>query len=178
MMVSMTVTDWQAVLVDLLNTTPVVDGTGTDTLADAPTARSWLRAHGGGRADDVDVVRRLRDDLQRVVRGESTPDVLRPYLGDVRQRPEVGADGLTWSLTGADWSAHVVLAWGAVESEAPGRLRPCRDRALVLDEQLRKSNEGAAALPPRRRWLAAESERSTRESNRRAGVGRTARMST
>jgi predicted RNA-binding Zn ribbon-like protein len=132
MMVSMTVTDWQAVLVDLLNTTPVVDGTGTDTLADAPTARSWLRAHGGGRADDVDVVRRLRDDLQRVVRGESAPDVLRPYLGDVRQRPEVGADGLTWSLTGADWSAHVVLAWGAIESEAPGRLRPCANDECQL----------------------------------------------
>jgi predicted RNA-binding Zn ribbon-like protein len=129
-------TDWQAVLVDLLNTTPVVDGVATDLLADAPTARSWLRARGGDRADDLDVVRQVRDTLQQVVWGESAPEALATYLSDVRQVPNLTADGLTWALAGADWAARVVLAWGAVEAEAPGRLRPCANeecRLFLLD---------------------------------------------
>jgi hypothetical protein len=134
--VSMKTTDWQAVLVDLLNTTPVVDGAATDLLADASAARSWLRTHGGGRVDELDDVRRVRDELQQVVWGESEPDVLAAHLSGVRQLPHLAADGLTWSLEGADWAARVVLAWGTVESELPGRLRPCANeecRLFLLD---------------------------------------------
>lgn len=129
-------TDWPTVLVDLLNTTPVVDGVATDVLADGAAARSWLRAHGGGRAEDLAVLRRVRDDLQRVVWGQCAPDVLDRYLSDVRQVPHVSADGLTWSSHGVNWPAHVVLAWGATESDAPGRLRPCANdecRLFLLD---------------------------------------------
>jgi predicted RNA-binding Zn ribbon-like protein len=136
MMVSVKPTDWQAVLVDLLNTTPVVDGVATDLLADAPAARSWLRAHGGDRSVDLDVVRQVRDALQQVVWGEAVPEVLATYLSGVRQVPHLAADGLTWSLADADWAARVVLAWGAVEAEAPGRLRPCANeecRLFLLD---------------------------------------------
>ena len=32
-------------------------------LAHDAAARSWLRAHGGDRSDDLDVVRQVRDDL-------------------------------------------------------------------------------------------------------------------
>jgi CGNR zinc finger/Putative stress-induced transcription regulator len=132
----MSTTDWQTVLVDLLNTTPVVDGAATDLLADAATARSWLRAHGGGPTDELDGVRRVRDDLQRVVWGQCEREVLDGYLSGVRQVPHIGADGLAWSFDGADWTARVVLAWGAIESEAPGRLRPCANdecRLFLLD---------------------------------------------
>jgi predicted RNA-binding Zn ribbon-like protein len=136
MLVSMKAADWQAVLVDLLNTTPVVDGVATDLLADVSAARSWLREHRGGRTDDPEAARRVRDDLQRVVWGEAAPEVLAGYLSGVRQTPQLAADGLTWSLEGADWAAQMVLAWGAVESEAPGRLRPCANedcRLFLLD---------------------------------------------
>jgi len=94
MMVSMTSMDWQAVLVDLLNTTPVVEGAATDALADDVAARSWLRAH-GAVGEELDDVRWVRDDLQRVVRGERGPAVLDDYLDGVRQVPRIDADGLT-----------------------------------------------------------------------------------
>jgi predicted RNA-binding Zn ribbon-like protein len=126
--------DWQAVLLDLLNTTPVIDGQMVDQLADPAAARTWLRAHGAG-GEDADAVRTVRDDLQRVVRMEVDASVLRRYLTDVRQVPDIGADGLTWSLD-ADWAAHLVLAWGELEEDMPGRLRPCANdecRLFLID---------------------------------------------
>lgn len=125
MVVSMKFTDWQSVLLDLLNTTPVVEGEDTDVLADDDGARSWLRAHGGGDERLADV-RSLRDELQRVVRGRADAEVLNRHLAKVRQVPRVHADGLDWNVEGsADWAAQVVLTWGAVQSETRGRLRPC-----------------------------------------------------
>jgi predicted RNA-binding Zn ribbon-like protein len=128
MMVSMTSTvDWQAVLLDLLNTTPVIDGQMVDRL----DAR-WVRQH---HADDLDAIRTARDDLQRVVRMEVDASVLRRYLADVRQVPDIGADGLDWSLE-ADWPAHLVLAWGELQRDMPGRLRPCANddcRLFLID---------------------------------------------
>jgi predicted RNA-binding Zn ribbon-like protein len=121
--------DWQSVLLDLLNTTPVVDGQVVDRL----DAR-WMRGH-AGRGEDLNAVRKVRDDLQRVVRGEAGASVLRPYLGDVRQVPDIERGGLDWSLE-ADWPARVVLAWGELQRDMPGRLRPCANdecRLFLLD---------------------------------------------
>jgi len=136
MMVSMSSTvDWQVALLDLLNTTPVIDGQTVDRLADGAAARSWLRAHGAGRGEDVGAMRAVRDDLQRVVRMEADASVLRRYLRDVRRVPDIGPDGVTWSLE-ADWPARIVLAWGEVERDMPGRLRPCANeecRLFLLD---------------------------------------------
>lgn len=119
MLVSMTVvTDWRARLLDLLNTTPVVDGQVTDVLNG-----SWLRGHGA--ADEAeDDVRRLRDELQRVVRGEVAATVLEPYLTGVTQTPALVDDAVSWRLD-ADWAARMVLAWGDVQADSPGRLKPC-----------------------------------------------------
>jgi hypothetical protein len=140
MMVSMTTVDWQAVVVDLLNTTPVVDGVAMDVLAEDAAARTWLRAHGGGRdlRDPADLadLRRVRDDLQRVAWGECAAEELSAYVSGVRQVPHINADGVTWSLDAIGWPARVVLAWGAIQSEAPGRLRPCANdecRLFLLD---------------------------------------------
>jgi predicted RNA-binding Zn ribbon-like protein len=137
MMVSVNSVDWQAVVVDLLNTTPVVEGAATDVLADDAAARSWLRAHGGGRdLADLAGLRQVRDDLQRVAWGECAAEELGAYVSGVRQVPRVNADGVTWSLDAADWAARVVLAWGAIQSETPGRLRPCANhecRLFLLD---------------------------------------------
>jgi hypothetical protein len=121
--------DWQTILLDLLNTTPVIDGQQVDQLDGR-----WLRAH-AGRGEDLDAVRTMRDDLQRVVRMDIDASALRRYLADVRQVPDIGPEGVAWSLE-ADWPARVVLAWGEVERDLPGRLRPCANeecRLFLLD---------------------------------------------
>ncbi|MGH3641960.1 MAG: CGNR zinc finger domain-containing protein [Mycobacterium sp.] len=111
--------DWSELLLDLLNTTPVVDGVATDVLDDG-----WLSTHGAG--EDLDAIRGVRDDLQRVVRGDVDAEVLNRYLADVRQVPRIHDGGLDWALEAStDWRARVVLAWGEVQSDAPGRLRAC-----------------------------------------------------
>lgn len=114
-MVSMS---WRETLIELLNTTPVVDGRQTELLDDR-----WLDAHGG---DGVALARarRVRDDLQAVVRGEAAAEVLERHLRGARRTPHVAGDGVEWR-TDADWAAHLVLAWGELQDELPGRLRPC-----------------------------------------------------
>ena len=60
------------VLLDLLNTTPLIDGVVHDRLAGDREARQWLGDHGlhaGGA--DLDLLREARDALQRVVRGDA-----------------------------------------------------------------------------------------------------------
>lgn len=117
--------DWVEVLLDLLNTTPVVDGVGTDVLDDDDAARAWLKDHGCD-AEGIDVARQVRDDLQRVVRGESDAEVLDRYVAKVRQVPSIHSTGLNWALDGpVAWQARMVLAWGEVENLGPGRLRAC-----------------------------------------------------
>lgn len=106
------------VVLELLNTTPVVDAVVTEQLDAA-----WLRAHG---AADVGVgdARALRDALQAATRG-AAPDGLATYLDGVTKTPELHADGtLTWQLNAA-WLARMVLAWAEIRREFPGRLRPC-----------------------------------------------------
>lgn len=110
--------DWSEALLELLNTTPVVDGTPTETLDGA-----WLRANGAA-GQRVHEARGLRDDLQRVVRGEAPAGVLDAYLRGVTQTPEIVGDAMTWHLD-AGWPARMVLAWGELQSAMPGRLRPC-----------------------------------------------------
>lgn len=134
--------DVEAVLLDLLNTTPVVDDRPTDVLDG-----EWLRAHGasGRRLADV---RRLRDDLQRVVRGDVGADVLAPYLVGVVRVPRIVDGALEWRLD-ADWAARLVLAWGDIEAAMPGRLRPCANgecHLFLLD----RSRAGTA------RWCSME----------------------
>ncbi|MDO3639140.1 CGNR zinc finger domain-containing protein [Mycolicibacterium sp. KC 300] len=116
---------WRDVLLDLLNTTPVVDGRRTELLDDG-----WLAAHGADRGS-VDDARRVRDDLQRVVRGEAAADVLAGCLDGVRRVPHITDDGVEWT-TDAGWSGQVVLAWGEVQRELPGRLRPCANDECLL----------------------------------------------
>ncbi|BBZ26950.1 hypothetical protein MMAD_12450 [Mycolicibacterium madagascariense] len=124
--------DWPGVLLDLLNTTPVVDGSATDYLATDASTRKWLALRDG--ADErPDTVRQLRDDLQQVVRGQLPAEVLNRYLTAVRQVPKVHADGLDWDIgVSADWCARVVLAWGELQNTRPGRLRSCANDECQL----------------------------------------------
>jgi predicted RNA-binding Zn ribbon-like protein len=127
-------------LLELLNTTPVVDGVPQDRLADPDTARAWQRAHGGtgDRAEREHLVL-TRDTLQEVVRGRRGPGALAPLLDGVVSRPKVTDDGLDWDIDApAEHRAGVraILAWSALHRDRPGRLRPCANpdcRLFLLD---------------------------------------------
>jgi predicted RNA-binding Zn ribbon-like protein len=126
------------VLLDLLNSTPVVDGVRQDRLADPDEARDWLREHDGtGSAGERQAVRDVRAALQAIVRGERTAETLAPYLDGVSYVPEPSARGLDWTLKTPRERAlavRAVLAWS--ELEDTGRLRPCANdecRLFLLD---------------------------------------------
>ena len=118
-----------AALLDLLNTSPVVDGHPVEQLDEA-----WLAAH-EVEGVTVDAARRLRDDLQAVVRDERDAAALNAYVRGVRRIPKLTRDGLDWT-TEADWPGRMVLEWGELQRELPGRLRPCANdecRQFLID---------------------------------------------
>ncbi|MFB8757465.1 CGNR zinc finger domain-containing protein [Streptomyces nigra] len=137
----------QDTLVELLNSTPVVDGTPEDLLADPEAARAWQREHGGsGTAAERRHLVMARDLLQRVVRGDAPATALGPLLEEVTSRPRVDADGVTWEpRPPADrrLAVEAVLTWGAIQETMPGRLRPCANeecRRFLLDRS--RTNKG------------------------------------
>ncbi|WP_116200970.1 CGNR zinc finger domain-containing protein [Amycolatopsis circi] len=118
-------------LLDLLNSRPLVNGEEQDALD-----RQWALEHGGdGSVAELELLRQARDLLRDVVRGDSSPVVLRPLFDGVRQVPEVSADGLRWSvetLPHARLAVEAVLAWDALEKDLPGRLRACANDECQL----------------------------------------------
>jgi predicted RNA-binding Zn ribbon-like protein len=130
----------EALLLDLLNSTPVTDGRQHDLLATDQEAQAWVHAHGGeGSEREVAHLRQARDRLQEVVRGTAGADALAPLLADVRLRPEVTQHGVGWRLDVPEerrLSSRALLAWGRVQEQLPGRLRPCANdecRLFLLD---------------------------------------------
>ena len=116
----------EAFLLDLLNTTPVVDGVPTDALPDLATSADWLAAHGVPvRTQEWAALVEARAALQAVVRGDASPVVLQPFVTDVVMTPTVGDDGVTWQPRGVQGAARAVLAWDGLRVHSPGRLRPC-----------------------------------------------------
>jgi predicted RNA-binding Zn ribbon-like protein len=118
-------------LLDLLNSTPIVDGEQRDDLDTAQTGRAWLRERGyGGSLGEWRAVRVARAILQDVVRTDQPARALAPLLERVSYRAEVADDGVQWQLDApADQvaAARAVLAWDAVRRSRPGRLRPCEN---------------------------------------------------
>ncbi|MET9255373.1 CGNR zinc finger domain-containing protein [Streptomyces sp. NPDC003717] len=136
----MTGRDDEELLLDLLNTTPVVDGAPTDRLADAEAGRSWLAAHGvTGTQGEWRTVRAARDTLQDVVRGASPASALAPFVSGVRRHASFADGAVTWELhtpPDGDAAARAVLAWDRLRAERPGRLRPCANpdcRLFLID---------------------------------------------
>ncbi|WP_320776310.1 CGNR zinc finger domain-containing protein [Streptomyces sp. CRN 30] len=132
----------QDMLLALLNTTPVIDGTGAvrDELADPEAAAAWQRAHGGnGSGEERRHLVRARDALQAVVGGGRPVASLAPLLEGVRYRPHVSPEGVTWELDAPAerrLAVEPVLTWFALQEEKPGRLRPCANpecRLFLLD---------------------------------------------
>jgi len=125
-------------LLDLLNTTPVLDDGQHDVLVEE--GLRWLTAHGQPSSDEeLRTLIAARDALQAVVRGQEEPAALAPFVEGVRQRAGVGADGVTWELDlpeGRTAAAQAVLAWDALRRSSPGRLRPCKNldcRLFLID---------------------------------------------
>ncbi|PPF87243.1 hypothetical protein C5E07_17960 [Pseudoclavibacter sp. RFBJ3] len=120
----------EELLLSLLNSAPVIEGTPTDRLQGAPgrdIARSW---GGTGSANELARLRRVRQALQAVVRGDDGGAIgeLTGILDDAVQTPRVTPDGVTWELQTPDddrLAAGAVLAWSSVITEFPGRLRAC-----------------------------------------------------
>ncbi|MET7551160.1 CGNR zinc finger domain-containing protein [Streptomyces sp. NPDC005479] len=130
----------QDTLLELLNTTPVVNGEVQDQLADPEAAEAWQRAHGGsGTADEHRHILRARDALQEVVRGSRPATSLAPVLEGVTSRPQVSSDGVSWDLDARKerrMAVQAVMAWSALQKAMPGRLRPCANpecRRFLLD---------------------------------------------
>jgi predicted RNA-binding Zn ribbon-like protein len=116
-------------LLDLLNTTPVVDGERTDELADPDDGRSWAAARGGsGTSDEVALLRSARGAIQEVVRGAAAPESLVALTERIALRPRWREGALRWDLQtppGERLAARAVLAWATIDERSPGRLRPC-----------------------------------------------------
>jgi predicted RNA-binding Zn ribbon-like protein len=126
----------EAFLLDLLNTTPVIDGTVHDELADPTAARAWMREHGiaATEAQAAGLIE-VRGVLQKVVQGKARATALKPFLDGVRLCPLAGADGLDWRVdTGnaPDGAARAVLAWDGLRISSPGRLRACANEECRL----------------------------------------------
>jgi hypothetical protein len=118
-------------LLDLLNSTPIVDGVQRDDLD-----RSWLRAHGHtGSAAEWQAARAARSALQAVVRGHEPARSLSRLLDGVSYRPSVSGEGLDWRLDtpiGRSAAVRAVLAWDELRRSRPGRLRPCENPECAL----------------------------------------------
>ncbi|MGW5254184.1 CGNR zinc finger domain-containing protein [Streptomyces sp. NPDC004012] len=137
----------QDVLLELLNSTPVVDGVVQDQLADPAAARSWQQAHGGsGTAEERRHLLQARDALQDVVRGARPAASLAPLLKDVTSRPHLLAAGVSWELDAPAerrMAVQAVMAWSGLQEAMPGRLRACANpecRLFLIDRS--KTNKG------------------------------------
>ena len=126
----------EALLLTLLNSTPVVRSQIVDDLADQDTATDTLRGWGGsGTTAELTAMRAARADLQSVVRLERSAVVLDTHLAGVAQVPTTDGGRLVWQLTAAPdrlLAARAVLAYFALAELAPGRLRPCENQTCRL----------------------------------------------
>lgn len=162
----------EALLLALLNSTPVVAGEQLDELADAERAPERLRAWGGrGTLAELAAVRAVRGDLQAVVRGRRPAQALGRHLAGLVQVPTTDGGHLAWHLqTGQDHllAARAVLAYFALAEQAPGRVRPCQNVACHLF-LLDRSRAGTA------RWCSMTTCGNRMKARRHADRTRTAR---
>jgi len=130
----------EKLLLDLLNSTPLIDDRQQDELADPELARHWLAEHGRpDTAEEVSTLLDARPVLQNIVRGTLSPRELAPFLRGVGYRARAEDDGVAWSLdapSGRSAAARAVLAWDELRRTSPGRLRPCANadcRLFLID---------------------------------------------
>ncbi|MGH3621298.1 MAG: ABATE domain-containing protein, partial [Sciscionella sp.] len=126
----------ETLLLDLLNTTPVIDGSPHDELADPEAGLRWLTGHGQPASEDEwRALLEVRSPLQDVARGDEVPASLARFVDGVRSRASLVGDGIGWTLDlpeGRSAAARAVLAWDALRVSSPGRLRPCANPECQL----------------------------------------------
>lgn len=130
----------EKLLLDLLNSTPVLDGRQHDELEDPGAAQRWLDSHGRpSPAEEVLALLMLRPVLQDVVHGDKSPRALAPFLAEVSYRAQAADEGVAWNLEvpdGRSAAVRAVLAWDELRRSSPGRLRACANpecRRFLID---------------------------------------------
>ncbi|CRZ17107.1 CGNR zinc finger domain-containing protein [Mycolicibacterium neworleansense] len=128
----------EVLLLDLLNTTPVVDGRQRDVLAEPAQARAWLDEHGMAEAELAELIA-ARNVLQAVVRGTGSAVAVESFLDEAALRAHATENGLRWDIDadhGRRGAVRAILAWDAVRATNPGRLRACGNpdcRLFLID---------------------------------------------
>jgi predicted RNA-binding Zn ribbon-like protein len=126
----------EELLVAVLNSAPVEDGTRAEHLDGARGRELAVRFGGTGSALELRRLRAMRDALHRVVRDHADPaETLGPLLGDAALTPTVTPDGIRWepAADGDDRLAiRAAMAWSAVTERLPGRLRACANTECNL----------------------------------------------
>lgn len=154
----------EALLLDLLNSTPVVDGVSHDELDDPASAQAWLNAHGIALTrGQLQELRDVRAALQAVVRGELAPQAVQPFLNGVELSPSslttaspdpVRARDLASRRAGdtrvgrlTDLQPRPAAPLRQLRMPAvPDRSQQAQHGTVVLDGHLRQPHEGAPAL--------------------------------
>ncbi|SDD65910.1 CGNR zinc finger domain-containing protein [Auraticoccus monumenti] len=117
----------EELVLEVLNTTPTVDGTQRDLLSGEEGAALVRRWGGTGEGDRRNLVA-ARDAVQQIVTTGRTDVDLHALLDEVVQRPRLGTDGLTWRLDAppaAVLALEFLATWTRLTTEHPGRLRRC-----------------------------------------------------
>jgi predicted RNA-binding Zn ribbon-like protein len=123
----------EALLLDLLNTTPVIDGTPTDALAEFEKATAWLAERNiPAKEPEWTALLEARSILQAIVRGDQPPSALRPIIAAAQLIPIATEYGVDWQLTDATGAVRAALAWDSLRIASPGRLRPCANTECHL----------------------------------------------
>lgn len=128
--------DDEAFLLDLLNTTPVIDGVPTDALGDLAAASPWMSAHDvAPTPSEWAGLTEARAALQAVIRGDQSAATLQPFLDDARLVPTAGEAAVDWRLDAGEaarGALRAVVAWDGLRISSPGRLRPCANTECQL----------------------------------------------
>ncbi|SIS16899.1 CGNR zinc finger domain-containing protein [Williamsia sterculiae] len=123
-------------LLALLNSAPVVDGTRTDTLDGPGGAELVARFDGTGSPAESTRLRQMRGALQGAIRDQDDAlGALDALLEDATLIPEVTTEGIHWNLQvppDQRIAVRAALAWAAVVDGLPGRLRPCANSECNL----------------------------------------------
>jgi predicted RNA-binding Zn ribbon-like protein len=163
----------ETLLLDLLNSTPVVDGSPRDELADAEAGRRWLAAHGQPTSDsEWRALRDVRAALQDVVRDDASAAPVARFVEGVNYRASMVGGEITWTLDapeGRTAAAQVALTWDALREASPGRLRPCANpecRLFLIDHSKPNSARWCSMAICGNRMKARRHYQRTREGGR------------
>lgn len=127
-------------LLEALNSTPMVSGVPCDLWVDDPALSQWAAQRGGdGGPAEREWLRKTRDALQTVVRGDGGPEILTPFVAGARKVPRLSGGSLDWILeveAERRLAVELILTWARIQEESPGRLRPCANsdcRLFLVD---------------------------------------------